>query len=1176
MPFTENQLRAATEHGRPLLVSAAAGSGKTTVLVERLMRYVDPKKDENAEVNREDGANAPATANINDFLVITYTRAAAAELRSRILSELNTRLSADPRNQHLRRQTERCIRADIGTIDSICGRILREYVHLTDLTPDFRVVEEERSAAMKRAALNRVLEERYEQIDEDADFRALADSVGAGRDDSKLVELVLSLYDSLRSHPHPQSWMDECAAALALEDTVDAGQTVWGQYLLQRGAEKAEYWAARLEQCMALMNEPGHEALWKAYGAGFTDAAEAVRNAGRAARLGWDATAACFPIAMKAGRYAKKEDLELKEYVKNVFDQCKKAMETLGQEFAMDSDTLLADLRCTAPAMRALLSLTSALDAAYAADKRRGALVDFSDQEHLVLELLETHSEVAEELSERWTEVLVDEYQDVNDCQDTLFTLLSNGGKKLFLVGDVKQSIYRFRLANPAIFLRKYEEFTPIENTDDSDKDGARILLRENFRSSDAVLSATNYVFSAILSKTLGEMDYDEAAMLVHGRTENEGYAAPVAELTIYDIPAAADGEDRPDKSALEAAAVAKRIRALVEGGTLIPDGHGGLRALQYPDVAILLRSFKGAAPRYRAALSVEGVPCASSQGGSFFRSLEVTMLLSLLSVLDNPRQDIPLIAVLRSPLFGFTPDELAAIRVKDKSADFYTALTLAGQDDERCADFLRTLDSLRSLAPELTVYDLLSELCTRLDVSALLAAMPESEVRRQNLRCLLDYAVQFEQSGYKGLFRFVQWMKRLSDRGDEPFTPGGGSGVQLMSIHRSKGLEYPVVFLCDTAHQFNLSDARDSVLVHPSLGIGAKLTDAERGVEYPTLSWRAIGACLKRESLSEEMRVLYVAMTRARERLYITAAWKDAEKTLARLNADPALPVAPLLLEGDKSMSHWLARCARPDSPYLTLRVERLESGERDGAAAADEPPVQEPAAPLHIREKLDWRYPWEASETLPSKLTASDWKAGELPDGEASVPAVTDRPRRQVNLSDRERPLTGAERGTAVHLSLQFIDYAKCADREGIVSELERLLALGHLTEAQAKAVRPEILLNFFRSEVGQRILRADRVYREQRFTLLLPADTVGGSAEDEILFQGVVDCVIEEDGQLTVIDYKTDYVTEETLAEKAESYRGQVRSYADAMTRIRRMPVKEGILYFLSLGRAVNIEL
>ena len=1154
MPLTPSQELAAAVRGRPILVSAAAGSGKTRVLVERLMRYID----EGADIDR--------------FLVITYTRAAAAELKSRIRSELAERIAAEPTNRHLRRQSELISRACIGTIDSICGRLLREYVHLTALSPDFRVIEEERADSMKRAALQRVLEARYAHIESDSGFRALSDSVGAGRDDGKLETLVLSLSDSLRSHSEPQSWIEQCRRSLDVDGLHDAAETVWGRYLLDRAAERAEFWASRLREGVTLMAAEGHEKLHAAYAGGFLAAADALEALCLCAQRGWDEARKALPIALNLGRFRGSDPL--KERVKTLWDNCRAECKKLQTELSAPSADQLAELREVRSALEALLGLTAELEDAYAADKRRAGVVDFSDQEHMVLRLLERESAVREELGQRWIEVLVDEYQDVNQCQDRLFAALSHEGERLFLVGDVKQSIYRFRLADPGIFLRRYDSFAPV-TPGEASKEPGRILLRENFRSSRSVIDATNFVFSNLLSRTLGELDYDDAARLLHGRTEPEDYAAPPAELLLFETPETAPGEEKENKRDLEAAAVAERIRRLLDAPTLIPDGAGGLRPLQPRDIAILLRSYKGSAERFRAALSREGIAVSAEQSGGFFRSLEITVLMNLLSLIDNPRQDIPLISVLRSPLYGFTPDELSAIRAADKSSDFYTALCKSG-DSARCRAFLTELEGYRALSAELSIAELIDCIIRQSELEGLLAALPDGESRRRNVELLRLYALQFEQGGYKGLFRFIRWMESLSRQGKEPSgaTLTEGNAVQLMSIHRSKGLEYPVVFLCDSAHRFNLRDAQEAVLIHPALGIGALFTDKARGNVYPTLAWRAVAACMKRESLSEELRVLYVAMTRARERLYITAAWPKVQDALNKLSAELCAPVSPLLLEGDDSMSRWLARCALLSDDALRLCVEPLEKGEKN-ALREEDGETAKPAEPLGIREALHWRYAYAGAETLPSKLTVSELKAGQERDEESAYALSPAKQRRSIDLSDGERALSAAERGTAVHLSLQFIDYARCNTLEGIREELARLYALGHLRESQYKAIEPQTLLRFFSSPLGQRILDAERVYREQRFTLLQKASVLpGGSDEDEILLQGVVDCCFEEDGELVVVDYKTDFVTAETLREKAESYAVQVRSYSEAMERIRGLRVKEGVLYFLRIGEAVQV--
>ena len=1151
MPLTEYQELAVTSRGGSRLVSAAAGSGKTRVLVERLLRRVE------------------AGANIDDFLVVTYTRAAAGELRSRILAALNQRLAADPANRRLRRQTELCCRADIGTIDSICGRFLRQNTHLAGIAPDFKVIEPERADAIRSAVLERLLESVYETIDDHPGRKALVDSFGAGRDDAALSELILQLHDSVQSHPHPDRWLAEQRRALYPGEARDAGETPWGRYLLSGTRSRAEYWAARLEGLVRQMREPGHEKLFKGYGAGVAELADDMRRVSAAAENGWEAVRAALPTAFS--RVSFRGEDPLADSVKAARSDCKDVCEELRRVYADDSETLLAELEATAPAMEALLELTDALDRAYAAEKRRQGVVDFSDQEHMMLALLEDEGNgLAAALSARYTEVLVDEYQDVNACQDALFRLLSDGGRKLFMVGDVKQSIYRFRLADPTIFLDKYARWKDV-SPDLAPGEPGRILLRENFRSRPEILAAANHIFSNIMSPELGELRYDGAAALRPGLAAEPD---PGARVTFALLSRPEAGEDeRPDTMALEAAWVAGRIRSLLDGGLTVAE-EGGRRRAEYGDFAILLRSHRSAAERYRAALEAEGIPSVSQQGGGFFRSLEVTVMLSLLAVIDNPRQDVALIAALRSPLYGFTADDLAAIRGTDKDADFYTALTLAAADMPKCAAFLAELEEYRSLAADLSVEALMERICGRRDLYALLSAMPDADARRENLRSLADYARQFEADGYRGVFRFLSWMRRLEKQGEEPRTGSveRRQAVQIISVHHSKGLEYPVVFLSGTGRRFNKSDTRKAVLIHPELGVGGKVTDTVRGIRYPSLAWRAIAEKREQEALSEEMRVLYVALTRAKERLYISGLWPDGDKLTARLREGLTSPIAPELLRRDPSGGCWLLRTALlPDSPLILERaVPALKEGPPPAPPAPEAPPEPSPDAPP------EWVYPAGWAAALPSKLTASALEGPEDPDRDArSVLPLRRSPPRRPRLG-ADAPLTAAERGTAVHTALQYVDYARCTDPEGVRQELSRLLAEGRLTPAQAEAADPEMILSFFRSEAGRRVLSADQVWRELRFSLLAGAEEFFPvPAGEQILLQGVVDCCFREGDALTVVDYKTDFVTDETLAGKAREYAPQVRAYALALGRILGLEVKEGIVFFLRAGKSVRID-
>ena len=1157
MTLTTDQALAVTDRGGARLVSAAAGSGKTRVLVERLMRYVDDGYD------------------IDRFLVVTFTRAAASEMRSRILSALNERLAARPGDRRLRRQAELCCRASIGTIDSICGALLRQHAQSVGLPPDFRVMEPERADTLLTAALDDVLEELYADIDASPARRALVDSFGAGRDDRTLAELVGRLHDAVQSHPHPADWLRAQREALRVDPDADAAETPWGERLLESVRAQALYWSERMAGLLASLQEPGREALKKAYADRLSACSEGLRAMAVAAGQSWDAARSVVIEFPRLGVY--RGDDMLAESIKLAWKDCKALCREKWEPLLHDdSRTLLAEVEATRPALEALLELTERLETEFAERKRRQGLVDFSDQEHLILRLLENPDNgLAAELSARWAEVLVDEYQDVNECQDTLFYHLSDRGRKLFLVGDVRQSIYRFRLADPTIFLKKYERWGDVSPDLPAGAPG-RILLRENFRSRGSVLEAVNHVFYNLMSPALGELRYDDAAALRPGTPEQLG-----GERVVFSVlDGSGSDEERPDKIAREASYVAGQIRELLDSGVTVSDGALGTRRARCGDIAILLRSNKNVSERFRLALEAEGIPSVTQQGGGFFRSLEITVLLSLLAVIDNPRQDVALISTLRSPLYGFSADDLSDIRRYDKHRDFYTALTLSAADRQDVRALLDELAEYRALAPDLGVEALLGRICQRRDLWALLAAMPDGEVRRDNVRALIDYARSFEQEGYRGLFRFLRWLQHLEQAGDEPRTGFSErrDAVQITSIHHSKGLEYPIVFLAGTARQFNTAEVRAAVLADPELGVGGKVVDARRGIRYPTLAWRAIERAARDKALSEELRVLYVAMTRARERLYISGTWADAQKAVAKYGEGGSSPLPGELLLGDNSPGAWLLRAALLPASPLEVRVVPLP--EVPDRPAAPEPPPAESAPleePAPGETPMRWTYPLSWAAALPSKLTASALEGTDPPDADAAALLPRKRTSPRAPRLTPDVPLTAAERGTAVHTALQFIDFARCGSLEGVRGEIERLRAQGHLTAAQVEAADPALIRALFRSDIGRRVLGAEKVWRELRFSLLAGAERFFAvPAGEQVLLQGVVDCCILEHGALTVVDYKTDYVTADTLDAKAAEYAPQIRVYAMALERLLGYPVREGVLYFLRLGREARVTL
>lgn len=1183
--LTKSQQAVVEDRGGRVLVSAAAGSGKTRVLVERLFRRVLGEEQ----------------ADLDDFLIITYTRAAAAELRERIAQELGRRMAEDPGDRHLQRQLLLVYQTDIKTIDSFCTALLRENVHLLDLgeqgglTADFRVLDEGEAELLRQRVLPRVLESFYTGMTPGQ--TQLADCFGFGRDDRGLEELVLELHSKVQSHAYPHRWLEEQRQSWASLPE-DGGETEFGRALLARLARKARHWADLLTRAGEELRSDG--ALEKAYGPAFASGTAQLEALAEAAETGWDAAAGRLPDFPRLSPARKCEDPALKEKMQTLWNRCKKEsaafcaiLETTGAETG-------EDLRRSAPAMEALLALCVDFSAAYQQEKLRRNVTDFSDQEHYAVRLLLGEdgrpTPLAAVMSERYLEVMVDEYQDTNQVQNCIFDALARGGRSLFTVGDVKQSIYRFRLADPTIFLEQYRRYPDAAEAEEGEP--RRILLSQNFRSRKEVLDAANFIFSAIMSREMGEVEYGEAERLYFGAA----YLPPREDcLTEFHLllPPQDDGEaEKVPAALLEARMAADRIASLLSEGFPVTDEDSGeLRPCRAEDIVILMRSPGPRLRHYARALTERGIPCATQENEDFFSAMEVAVMCSLLEILDNPRQDVPLIAVLRSPLAGFSPDRLALIRGRHPEGDFYEALAAFGEED--CEEFLTRLADLRSLARDMSVHRLIWRIYNQWNVLGVFGAMSGGGRRRENLVALYEHAKSFESAGYKGLFAFVTHLRRLLESGEQPVTASGASsgGVQIMSIHKSKGLEFPIVLLTDLGKRFNRADLQTPVLVHPRLGLGPLYIDLDRRIRYPTIAREAVSGLVSRESRSEEMRVLYVGMTRAKEKLILTASMPAAGRRMKELGALSALPVPAETVDGGRSMAEWillpllrrweaapLRDLAGQEAEDFSLTEDALwqvflhkdtpgiclpAGTEAGGNSAADAP-----ALPVN-REALDFVYPYAAACTAPTKITATQLKGREK-DREIVQETIQPYVRRDFSaprfLSGR-RPLTGAERGTATHLVMQHLPLKEDTDVGAVV---EDLAARRFLTREQAEAVDQAAVRRFLASPLASELRKADRVEREFRFSLLMPGEKYFPELDggEEVLLQGVVDLFAVRDGGVTVVDFKTDYVTEDTLPEKIAHYRPQLEAYSAALERILELPVKHRILYFFCAGQAVEV--
>ncbi len=1173
MNFTPSQDKAIHSRGSSVLISAGAGSGKTRVLTERLMEYIDP----------QDPDMIPAE--IDSFLVITYTRAAAGELRGRIASAITERLQREPENSRLRRQLMLSRNARICTIHSFCADLLREQAGRAGISPSFRVLEEERGERLRAAALERVLERQYEEGS--SDFLQLAATVGAGRDDSRLSEQILKLHSAIQSHADPAGWVAGQIALLQggherFEDTP------WGIEILQESRKTAAFWSAEMERCLSLMRR--EEKIRRVYEASFAETADALRNLGRGLESGWDAARNCMPVPFPKTTYVRNNpDEELTDWLKARRDRCKKAMESLGRYFSEDSQTVLAELRASVPAMTALLSLTLELEQEYQAAKRRLNSLDFQDLEHRCLALLQAKdgspTPLAEELSARYTEIMVDEYQDVSRVQDRLIHAVSRDGKNLFFVGDIKQSIYRFRLADPTIFIEKSLAFREHEDLTGEDGEnpaeaGRLIRLQENFRSRREVLRAVNHTFTGIMSRELGDVEYGPGDELIPG-ADYEG-TVPQPELLLLQ-------RNQTEVGTLEeeAEAVALRIKQLMRDTCV--QAEGGMRPLRYGDVAILLRAANTVGAAFCRALQNQGIPVSSGAAGDFYSSVEVSTVFAMLSVLDNPHQDIPLLTLLHSPSVGFSANRLSLIRSLRPDADFYTAL--CASSDPAVLRFRKMLEKLRREAPDKSPTDLVERVIEELDLYAMCSAMPDGERRIRRLSDLVSMAESFRQGDEYGLHRFVLWLQNMERRGQEPPNAAdGGDAVRILSVHKSKGLEFPVVIFSGLGRSFNRQDSYSTVLVHPVLGLGPRFTDPVRKIEYPTAARRAIDARIRRESLSEEMRLVYVAMTRAKERLILTACVRNADNLLkeAALCLLPKAAEQPeegngkipaQMLQNASCPLQWvLPAVLSGDAIRLVAGTDAETDGVAGSAAPAAEGKQPDPELTAQLDRNLTWKYPYETAQQLPSKVTATELKGLRETDADTLTvgPAAPFDP--QIRLPDLEKDaLSAARRGSAVHLVFQHISLDRTGSVSEVSSEIRRLVAEEFLTDEEAEAVDPGMICRFFNTELGKRIRSAERCRREFRFSLMNDAGSIFGSVPygDRILLQGVVDCCFEEKGSLILVDYKTDRVADDAaLIQRAELYVSQLDTYAQALQRIFGMPVREKILYFLSAEKEFRV--
>lgn len=1290
MKFTPEQQRVIELHNSNILVSAAAGSGKTAVLVERIIRMI---------------CDGEHPADIDRLLIVTFTNAAAAEMRERIAAGIAARLEADPGNEHIQKQSALLHNAQITTIDSFSLFLIRNHFNEIGLDPDFRVADEGEIKLLQQEVLAQLLEDAYagnfvpeelltsrEAHDNEGtvpemgaleQFHACVEYFCPGGRESVLEQHILNLSRYAGSFPWPEEWLEERKNDYAAGDMDALVRSDYGQYLTERVNRTVEGCLEKLREVKRLCELPDGPYM---YGE-LTDAEiEQLERLTDCKNL--EEQAAKIPAVTFARLPSKKDDSvdpAKRELAKAIRNSVKDTLSDLSESYFKTPLELAVEQgkACREP-LRILLDLVLEFDRRLLAAKQERHLIDFSDMEHYALQILlkrekveesggtgtdhaETNyrivpSDVAMEYRQYFQEILIDEYQDSNLVQEYLLSAISGeaeGHYNRFMVGDVKQSIYKFRLARPELFLEKYDTYQ--ENGD-----LCRIDLAKNFRSRVQVVDAVNDVFSRIMSRKIGGIAYDDKAALYPGATypaaEDPAYGS---EALLIRKPEKGEREesgigeqhaegagvllDYDDVRQLEALAIAARIKQLKGSLKVMEKSTGELRPVRYSDIVILLRTTSGWDEEFKKILEQQGIPVYITSKTGYFGALEVQELLQFLRVLDNPRQDIPLFGVMQSVFGGFTQEEIAQIRSggeghSRKRMTLYEALkevvqsgrmveegeeTSAGESageeaelSQKADTFLQRIDHYRDLTPFTSIRDLLQRILDDYDYLNYVTALPAGSKRRANVEMLLTKASAFEKTSYFGLFHFIRYMEQLEkydvDYGEADTLDENADVVRIMSIHKSKGLEFPVVFVSGLSKRFNMQDANQSLIVDMDLGVAVDYVDSVRRIKNKTLRRAVLSAKMKEDNLAEELRVLYVALTRAREKLILTAVLDKADEKweLAQMTGQERLTYLDFC-EAGSYMDFLLPILPKTGIAVKTMRTEdltaeeireQLRMGDRreelqrvaDGEVLLPGDPEENERKLYKLRERFAYQYPHPGLQKLYTKTTVSELKIAAMAEKDEEafhtfeekevVPYIPAFRREQEKVS-------GAVRGSAFHRVMELLDftyvfvesglfekcpgdyetYRKRLDAERLKKRLEEFLQREtvslRLTEEYAKAVSLPKILNFLEQELAYRMWRAQEqglLYREQPFVLGIDAKRLDPDLPEgeKVLIQGIIDVFFIEDSEIVLLDYKTDVI--DSLEALWNRYNVQIQYYEEALTKLMQMPVKERILYSFYLEK------
>lgn len=1250
--WTKEQQAVIDSRNSNLLVAAAAGSGKTAVLVERIIQMITDKEN---------------PIDIDKLLVVTFTNAAASEMRERIGDAIGKALDKNPENKHLQNQLVLLNKASITTIHSFCLEVIKSNFHKINLDPNFRIGDTTECTILKQEAIEEVFEALY--VEQNEGFLNLVESYAEKKGDSNLQDIILGIYNFSMASPNPKEWLDYSAEQFNIDDNFDFSKSIWANSILDTVYMEIEGIESSMEKSLEELY--GIEEL-DTYLPKFRNDYEGIKRILDACDTKNDNAWNDTFIAMSSMEFenytkgVKRLPKDAPDYIadikKRADDVRKNAKKTVqdmvSSIFRKENDDIKQEIKYLYNIVKSISDIVIKFEEAYSNKKRDKNIIDFNDIEHFALKILiqkdengnDIPSDIALSYRDKFYEIFIDEYQDSNFVQEVL---LSNIAKiktpNRFMVGDVKQSIYRFRQAKPEIFLKKYSDY-------DTEKGSLhrKIMLYKNFRSREEVVNCANYIFENTMSKQIGDIDYTEEERLNLGAIfkENENDNAIVggaSEIHIIQTKSNLsdlkddkekdlheEDEEEIDNIQIEARMVGKIIKDMM---SISEDGKiqmvydkrlDDYRPVEFKDIVILLRATSAWAPVFADELMNMDIPTYADIGIGYFDTVEIKTIMSLLQVIDNPMQDIPLLAVLKSPIFGFTPEELIDIRVEDTQRTFYEALeSYSKYDNEignKSLDFLNKLQDYKDKSLYMSTDEFLWYIYTKTGYFAYVGALPGGSQRQANLKILFERAKQFEETSFKGIFNFINFISKLkksnTDMGSAKTLGENANVVRIMSIHKSKGLEFPVVICSGMGKNFNNQDFRKSILYHHDLGYGPELVDYKRRISYPSIAKEALKSRINIENLSEEMRVLYVAFTRPKEKLIITGSSRDINKSITSWSngIDSNGPISKYKILKGKSFldwimpsvlkhkdlenireiadieldyinnhpSKWKAKVWYKEDVILETKENEEEKSVRDTLENLD---IDKPSTCYYekIKEKLDYKYQYEASTEKPASISVTEIKKiqnsyeEELTQDLFNNNIVLKKP--LFMQEETEDKITGAEKGSIVHLIMELIDFSKINTIDEIKEQINQFINKNIITEKQSTVINPYKIHKFFKSNVGQRMLKSSFVKREQAiyaqiklkdvyiYEDLIKDDNINYD-DETIMLRGIIDAYFEEDEKIVIVDYKTDFVNNENKEEVISRYKKQLDLYAEVVENLTGKEVKEKYIYLFGIDEAVSI--